>query len=185
MHGPQQRAEFPAEGGEWRPNQSAFRGRTLHAKEYKDPKPFEDCVNVVVGAGNSAVGIAVELSRVGVLVHARRPYLFNRVGPNGYPSDSVKTRFDAYFWNRLLPKWYLERSTLAVLRRRFDHELYGIQPTYRPFAKHATLNDELPNRISASKRRVEWTHGTVTEPVDNVILATGYLTDTSLVEDGN
>ncbi|KAH7700278.1 CBN-FMO-2 protein [Aphelenchoides avenae] len=190
---------FPAECEEWRPNQSAFRGRILHAKQYKEPKPFEDRINVVVGAGNSAVDIAVELSRVSQQVYWSTrggAYVFNRVGPNGYPSDTVKTRFNAYFWNRLLPKWYLERSTLAALRRRFDHELYGIQPTYRPFAKHATLNDELPNRILSgtvvvrpdvarfTEGGIEWTDGTVTEHADNVILATGYLFDTHLVEDG-
>ncbi|KAH7721694.1 CBN-FMO-2 protein [Aphelenchoides avenae] len=153
------------------------------------------CVNVVVGAGNSAVDIAVELSRVYWSTRGGA-YVFNRVGPNGYPSDTVKTRFNAYFWNRLLPKWYLERSMLAALRRRFDHELYGIHPSYHPFAKHATLNDELQNRILSgtvvvkpdvarfTEGGIEWTDGTVTEHVDNVILATGYLFDTRLVEDG-
>ncbi|KAH7706998.1 Protein FMO-5 [Aphelenchoides avenae] len=164
---------FPAEGDERRPNQSAFRGRILHAKQCKQPKPFEDGVNVVVGAGNSAVDIAVELSRVSRQSTASCLY----------PSDTVKTRFNAYFWNRLLPKWYLERTTLAALRRRFDHEL-----------KHATLNDELPNRILSgtvvvkpdvarfTASGMEWTDGSVTDHVDNVILATGYLFDTRLVE---
>ncbi|KAH7693809.1 Dimethylaniline monooxygenase, partial [Aphelenchoides avenae] len=104
---------FPAEGDESRPGHNSFRGQIMHTKQYKEAKPFEDRINVVVGAGNSAVDIAVELSRVSrqvcLLVHARRRF---------------------------------------------------------------------------TEGGIEWTDGTVTEHVDNVILATGYLVDTRLVEDG-
>jgi dimethylaniline monooxygenase (N-oxide forming) len=48
------------------PNQDRFQRKIMHASEYKFPtEEFEDKINVVLGIGNSAVDIAVELSRVG------------------------------------------------------------------------------------------------------------------------
>lgn len=64
------------------------------------------------------------------------------------------------------------------------------------FRKHATVNDELPNRILSGtvivkpaiagfrQNGIEWTDGMVSECVDNVILATGYRFNTDMVEDG-
>src|SRR5262249_62081136 len=41
-----------------------FTGRTLHSREYKRPEPFADECVLVVGGGNSACDIAVDVSRV-------------------------------------------------------------------------------------------------------------------------
>ena len=44
--------------------ESIFRGRRLHAIDYRTPADFEGKRVVVVGLGNSSADIAVELSRV-------------------------------------------------------------------------------------------------------------------------
>ncbi|MFD1530375.1 NAD(P)/FAD-dependent oxidoreductase [Pseudonocardia aurantiaca] len=51
------------------PGLAAYTGRVLHAAEYRSPAPFAGRRVVVVGAGNSAVQIAVELARPGVPAH--------------------------------------------------------------------------------------------------------------------
>ena len=46
------------------PGQEAFRGKILHAAEYRNPIPFRGKRVVIVGGGNSAVQIAHELVEV-------------------------------------------------------------------------------------------------------------------------
>lgn len=41
-----------------------FKGRTLHAHQYRDSSGFEDKNVVIVGMGNSSLDIAAELARV-------------------------------------------------------------------------------------------------------------------------
>lgn len=58
------------------PGQSTYRGRILHAASYRNPEPFQGR-RVVVGGGNSAVQIAVELARhASVTLATRRPIRF-------------------------------------------------------------------------------------------------------------
>ncbi len=50
------------------PGQDAFRGRVIHSVDYRRPAGFAGAHVVVVGAGNSAGEIAVELARAGASV---------------------------------------------------------------------------------------------------------------------
>ena len=50
------------------PNASRFRGRLMHSVEYRRPEEFERRKVLVVGAGNSAGEISVELARGGAQV---------------------------------------------------------------------------------------------------------------------
>ncbi|MFI8713247.1 NAD(P)-binding domain-containing protein [Brevibacillus brevis] len=45
------------------PGVEQFQGMNLHSKDYQNPPPFQNQRIIVVGAGNSAVQIAVELAR--------------------------------------------------------------------------------------------------------------------------
>jgi len=72
------------------PNQGAFRGRILHAAEYRNAEPFRGKRVVVVGAGNSAVQIAHELAAVARTTLATRAPL--RFGP-----QTILGR-DVHFW---------------------------------------------------------------------------------------
>jgi len=59
------------------PGMTRFQGAVLHSKQYRNPSPFENQRVIVVGAGNSAVQIAVELARTAdVTIAARSPVRF-------------------------------------------------------------------------------------------------------------
>lgn len=46
------------------PGQDKFKGKITHAHSYKEPRGYEDTNVVVVGMGNSALDLAVEISKV-------------------------------------------------------------------------------------------------------------------------
>ena len=72
------------------PGRESFSGQVLHSAEYRSPEPFRGQHAVVVGAGSSAVDVALDLLEGGaasVAVSVRRaPHLFRKaMGP--LPSD--------------------------------------------------------------------------------------------------
>jgi cation diffusion facilitator CzcD-associated flavoprotein CzcO len=71
------------------PGREAFRGRLVHAAEYRNPGPYVGRTVLVVGAGNSAAEIAVALARAG----AARVWMAIRTPPNIVPW--VSSRFQA------------------------------------------------------------------------------------------
>lgn len=54
------------------PGQEKFQGKIIHAHSYKDLTGYEDKVVAVVGIGNSACDIAVDISRVAKQVNFRK-----------------------------------------------------------------------------------------------------------------
>lgn len=142
--------------------QEAFQGSILHSSDYRDPKLFLNQRVVVVGRGNSAVQIAVELDDVGKTTLAvLRPVQF------------VKQRVwgqDLHFWVRVIgfdtfPFWLFGKkapSSSAVndsgqYKERLAAGLPDQQPMFKSFYSHGVI----------------WPNGTK-EPVDTVIYATGY-----------
>jgi putative flavoprotein involved in K+ transport len=76
------------------PGQEVFQGRTLHSSEYRNPEPFRNQRVVVVGRGNSAVQIGVELAEVSkTSLAVLRPVQF--VQQKGWGQD-------VHFWVRLI-----------------------------------------------------------------------------------
>jgi putative flavoprotein involved in K+ transport len=67
---------------EW-PGRQSFTGRLLHSVEYREPSSYHARRVLVVGAGNSAAEIAVELSAV-----AQEVLLAVRTPPNIVPRDT-------------------------------------------------------------------------------------------------
>jgi len=67
-------------------------------------------------------------------------------------------------------------------------------PSHSVFSQHFTTNDELPNRLISgtlivkpnircfTRTGIEWEDGSVTDPMDYCILATGYRFDFQLIE---
>lgn len=54
-----------------------FQGKTLHSSEYRNPQPYHNQRVIVIGGGNSAVQIAVELSKVSqTTLSVRQPIKF-------------------------------------------------------------------------------------------------------------
>jgi putative flavoprotein involved in K+ transport len=143
------------------PGQEAFRGRILHAAEYRNPVPFRGKRVVVVGAGDSAVQIAHELAQVAETTLATR-------SPIRFMPQVVLGR-DLHFW---LSVSGFDRLPLG---RLFDvSEPGGVvdDGTYAA-AVRSGRPDRRPVFSRFTKTGVVWDDGRE-EPVDAVLLATGY-----------
>uniref|UniRef100_A0A915EBX9 Flavin-containing monooxygenase n=1 Tax=Ditylenchus dipsaci TaxID=166011 RepID=A0A915EBX9_9BILA len=185
-------------GTDWK-GKDIFQGKIIHSHSYKDHVGYEDTTNVVVGMGNSAVDVAVELSRIGKQVYLstrRGAWILSKVGSYGQPYDmELLSRFRMKYFNAIAPAWLVEKMVKKQLQHRFDHAKYGVMPKHGVWSQHGTVSDELPNRIVSGTVIVKpnikeytatgvlWEDGTESQ-VDNVILCTGYLFDFNLVENG-
>ncbi|MEC2131038.1 NAD(P)/FAD-dependent oxidoreductase [Brevibacillus centrosporus] len=138
-----------------------FQGTTLHSKEYKNPLPFQKQRIVVVGAGNSAVQIAVELAAdADVTIATRSPILFK---------PQILLGNDIHFWVTVLGidqssfgKWLLGAKEEGVLDTgKYQFAIKNQKPTQREMFTHFT------------EEGIVWLDGTH-EKVDAVIFATGY-----------
>lgn len=159
------------------PGLESFTGTVLHSAEYRNPALFAGARVVVVGGGNSAVQIAVELAEAArVSITTRRPLRWQ-------PQRILGRDFH----------WWLTRTGLdtAALGPRL---VKGTQPVlddgrYRA-AVRAGRPDHRPLFTRLDGDRVMWSDGS-RERVDVLILATGlrpqlaYLQGTAaLDEDG-
>jgi putative flavoprotein involved in K+ transport len=147
------------------PGLSGFGGMVLHAAEYRNPVSFAGSRVVVVGAGNSAVQIAVELAGVArVSLATRRPV---RWQPQRYLGRDfhwwlARTDLDTARW---VPR--LAGGTVPVVDAgRYRAALAAGRPDRRP------LFDRLDGDA------VVWADGT-RERVDALVLATGYRPEVS------
>lgn len=166
-----------------------FRGRVVHAHDYRKPSPFEDRRVLVIGMGNSGGDMAVELSYVCSQVYLstrRGTWMAPRLAPDGRPMDVTMCTRAVRAARSLLPFDLGARSFERVLNRHFDHKKYGLQPAHHAVDQQPFVNDALPSRIltgavkiCASVCRVgvdfvEFEDGTRVE-VDDIIVGTGYV----------
>jgi cation diffusion facilitator CzcD-associated flavoprotein CzcO len=163
-----------------------FTGKIVHSSAYKRPDPFRDQRVLVVGAGNSAADIAVDVARL-----ASRAALSMREGTYfipklvfGQPADIVYA-----FWNGKVPRPVLQAALKLWLRHAVGRwEDYGLPaPSGRPLEKHPTLGsgvlDALRHSRLAARRGIErydgrtvaFTDGT-REEFDAIIMGTGFRT---------
>ena len=143
------------------PGQEAFSGRILHAAEYRNPGPFRGKRVVIVGGGNTAVQIAHELAEVAETTLATR-------SPIRFMPQVLLGR-DLHFW---LSVSGLDRLPLGLL---FDvSEPGGVvdDGTYSA-AVRSGRPDRRPVFSRFTESGVVWDDGRE-EPVDAVLLATGY-----------
>jgi SAM-dependent methyltransferase len=176
-----------ATGVFWQPKLPAypgsFAGEVSHSHAYRTPEPFADRRVVVVGSGQSAAEIAVEVSRV-----AARTFMSIRAGAHVLPRWIGAKPYDAADVGPLnrLP-WRLLNATY---RRRVDREL-GPRPASWPLPTRRLLegipivsSDLLPAVRSGdilikpaiarlSGDRVRFADGSE-EVIDRIISATGY-----------
>jgi putative flavoprotein involved in K+ transport len=154
-----------ATGGFRRPHRPAlpgldrFTGAVLHSSQYRAPDVFAGRRVVVVGAGNSAVQIAADLASVArVSLATRAPLRFRRQRPFGRDLHwwLIRSGLDSASIGRRL-----DRGTSVVDDGRYRAALRSGNPDRRPM--FTVLDDD----------GVRWTDAT-REPVDAVILATGY-----------
>lgn len=160
-----------------------FSGETLHSHQYKKAAVFKDKRVLVVGGGNSACDVAVEISRIApkTCISMRRGYHIFPKFIFGKPTDDAVAKIQ---W---MPSWLRQKFIALVIRG-----LQGRYPKYKlmkpdcgPLEIHPTINTELlyfirhgkiiprPGIVRFEGKKVYFTDGTQ-EEFDVVIFATGY-----------
>jgi putative flavoprotein involved in K+ transport len=146
------------------PGEETYRGTLLHAAEYRRPDGFAGRRVVVVGGGNSAVQIADELADVArVTLATRSPLKWQAQRPLGR---------DMHWW---FDRSGLDGAPLGRLWFRLDGNPVVDDGRYRAaLASGAYDHRAMFTRLVADG--VAWPDGSI-EPVDAVLLATGYRPD--------
>ncbi|BCA95047.1 monooxygenase [Legionella antarctica] len=160
-----------------------FSGEILHSHQYKKASVFKNKRVLVVGGGNSACDVAVEISRIApkTCISMRRGYHIFPKFIFGKPTDEAVAKIQ---W---MPSWLRQKFIALVIRG-----LQGRYPKYNlmkpdcgPLEIHPTINTELLYFIRHGKitplpgierfdgNKIHFTDGTQ-EEFDTVIFATGY-----------
>jgi hypothetical protein len=163
-----------------------FTGRIVHSSTYKRPDPFGGQRVLVVGAGNSAADIAVDVARPAAraALSIREPTYFIPNRMFGQPVDIVYA-----FWTSKLPRPLLCSALKLWLRLVVGKwEDYGLQrPTNPPLQQHPTINSSVLQALRHGRlvarcgiqrydgHTVHFTDGT-REAFDAIIMATGFRT---------
>ncbi|MFT4060102.1 MAG: NAD(P)-binding domain-containing protein [Legionella sp.] len=160
-----------------------FSGEILHSHQYKKASVFQGKRVLVVGGGNSACDVAVEIARV-----SPKTYISMRRGYHIFPKFIFgKATDDAVAKTLWMPSWLRQKLFALVIRT-----LQGRYPKYHlmkpdcgPLEIHPTINSELLYSIRHGKvcpisgithfagNKVHFTNGEQHE-FDTVIFATGY-----------
>ena len=167
-------------------NPGTFAGSITHSSAYKRPDPFRDKRVLVVGAGNSAADIAVDISRLAsaTSISMREGTYFIPKLMFGQPVDVVYA-----FWKGIIPKVVFQQIFKLTLRMAIGRwEDYGLEtPKSPPLSQHPTLNSTLlealrHGRLTARRAIARYdgnvvhfsdgTHGTF----DDIVMATGFRT---------
>lgn len=146
-----------------------YRGKVLHSAQYKNTEPFLNKSVIVVGRGNSAVQIAIELSEVAdSTLAAREPISFI---PQKFLGKDIHfwfiiTGIDS-FWK--LGRKFAKNSSVIDLggyKRRIKDGNPKVRKMFNSFYEEGVI----------------WSDGSK-EKIDSVIFATGYRANTEFLKD--
>lgn len=166
----------------------SFAGDEIHSHHYRTASPFEGKRVMVVGLGNSAVDIAVDLARRTrhVFVSTRRSAWVMPKYLMGTPIDQVSGKLAQL--SRLPTKYVRMVMSWLVRLGVGDQRRFGLpRPEHPMWREHATLSQELlpyighgyisvkPDIAELKSRCVRFVDGSE-EEVDAIIYATGYKT---------
>ena len=143
------------------PGEEAFAGELSHVADYRNPAPYAGQRVIVVGAGDSAAQVANELAPVATVTLAtRHPVRFipQRLGGQDIHYWLRETGFDT-----LPAEWLRKVTDGGVVTDSVGFE--------RTLAEGHV--DRRPMFTALDGRQVVWSDG-LREPVDAIILATGY-----------
>ena len=163
-----------------------FDGMQTHSHHYREASPYEGKRVMVVGIGNSAVDIAVDIARRAdhVFLSTRRSAWIMPKYLWGIPIDQVSGWISRRF---RLPTPIVRRIMSRLIRLGIgDQRRFGLpRPAHPMWREHATLSQELlpyighgyisvkPNVATLEGEQVSFVDGT-SEVVDAIIYATGY-----------
>jgi len=165
-----------------------FSGVMLHSRAFKRAEPFCGKRVLVVGGGNSACDLAVNISRVAsrTCLSLRRGYYIVPKVMFGRPVDVLYARLRKRSW---LPRGLIRRLLTTLLRLEMGPwEKYGLpEPQGRLLEMHPTLNTNILSalrdgsvqpRAGIEKFDGELVHfrNGHAEPFDAVVWATGFRT---------
>jgi dimethylaniline monooxygenase (N-oxide forming) len=164
------------------PFAGVFGGRQMHAHDYAGPDGFENRAVVVLGMGNSAMDIAVELGSV-----ARAVYLASRRGAHIVPKFAMGHPIDTF--NTALPlPWAVKRAFFSLIVRSTIGRPQDVglpKPDHRLGEAHPTVSQRItasvragtvipkPNIASFAGDRVRFSDGSEVE-ADAIVYCTGY-----------
>ena len=161
-----------------------FSGQLLHSKAYKNPALFAGKRVLIVGAGNTGCDIVVD-----AVHHAARVLWSLRGGNHFVPKFVAGKPADAGNHNRrfVLPRWLRSRLHEAVLRILVGPpERFGLpKPKHRLYDRTPIVNSLVLQHLGQGDvdvrppiQRLDHDHVVFQdgrrEPVDVVLLATGY-----------
>jgi dimethylaniline monooxygenase (N-oxide forming) len=177
-----------ANGHHWDPRwpepplPGSFAGELIHSHEYRDPSQLAGRRVVVIGAGNSAMDVAVDSS-----YHAAATTLVVRTGVHVVPKYILGQPLDAGVRPSRIPfQWLLGGMQLVLRLTVGPMERYGLpRPEHRLGRTHPTVSTRILDRLAhgeiAVKRGIERLAGTEVhytdgthERADLIVCCTGY-----------
>uniref|UniRef100_A0A915PS43 Flavin-containing monooxygenase n=1 Tax=Setaria digitata TaxID=48799 RepID=A0A915PS43_9BILA len=132
--------------------QDRFHGEIIHSHDYREPLAYSGKNIVVVGFGNSAVDIAVDVSEIADEVYLSTrtgAWVLGRTWDRGEPADAVFLSRYIQSLRNMVPFWILNKAIQNQINRRFDHGRFGLTPKHGPLEAHNTVNDCLPSRLAS------------------------------------
>lgn len=161
-----------------------FNGRIMHSHEFKRvDDSWRDQRVLIIGAGNSACDVAVEVTRVSkhVTLSTRSPQWFVPKFIFGKPADQLATGFQ--WLPSSLRQWMFQTLLVKLQGKNSD---YGLpNPEWTPFQSHPTVNQDLlplirhgriqcrPAVKQLNGDEVAFADGS-SEAFDIIVTATGY-----------
>ena len=176
-----------ASGHHWNPNiptiPGTFTGEIMHSHFYKTHLPYKGKRVLIIGAGNSACDIAVDISRHAAFTAIswrRGYYVFPKI-VFGQPGDVFASK------SLFLPRW-IRRILFRITYKLTvgNNEKYGLpKPDHKVLSSHPILNTQFMNHLRHGdihpRRNVkEFNDKTVIfedglqEEYDNIVMGTGY-----------
>ncbi len=139
------------------PGSDSYRGQLIHAIAYRSPSAYHGKRVVVVGAGNTAIQIAVELAQVAHVTLATRESI-------RYLPQRILGK-DVHWWFKLThideASWFSDQGTPVLDDGTYRKAIRRGKPSRRPMFQSFFADG------------LVWPDGT-REPVDAVIYGTGY-----------
>ncbi|XP_035668474.1 dimethylaniline monooxygenase [N-oxide-forming] 2-like [Branchiostoma floridae] len=176
------------------PGYETFKGVKLHSYQYRTNKPFEGKRVLIVGSGNTAFDLAVDVCRVATQVDLallKGTWVVPRLHKKGTP-------IDLHAFRRVysdIPVSWLNGIFKDFSNNRFDHDKYGVAGRQQPITQSTpTINDDIglclasrkvsikPQLVKLFGTSARFADGTTVGDVDAVIFATGYVNSCSFLD---